>query len=115
MDNEKVVETRIRNKHDTDANFTTNNPVLLDGEIVFVMGSNGEIQMKVGDGTSNYVALPFIKLKSIEMTGTPVAPTASQSSNNTQVANTAFVYNEIKNNINLSVDSNGILSLSLYE
>lgn len=114
MANEKVIETRIRNKHDTDANFRSKNPVLLDGEVVFVTGSNGEVQMKVGDGVTNYIALPFTKMKSLEMTGTPVAPTASQNSNNTQVANTAFVYNEIKNNINLSVDANGILSLSVY-
>mgnify|MGYP003290220721 CR=1 FL=1 len=114
MANEQIIEARIRNKHDTDANFTLKNPVLLDGEIVFVMGSNGEVQMKVGDGVTNYVALPFTKLRSVEMTGTPIAPTASQNSNNSQVANTAFVYNEIMNNISLSVDDGGILSLSLY-
>ena len=110
---EKIINARIRNKKDTAANWESKNPVLLDGEVILVEGGNGEVQMKVGDGSSNYKALPFTKLKSMEMTGTPTVPTASANSNNTQIANTAYVHQAITENINLEVDESGILSLSL--
>lgn len=57
---EKTFNTRIKHKRDTHANWTTNNPVLLDGEIAVVVMENGEIRQKVGNGTSSYTALDFL-------------------------------------------------------
>lgn len=51
---------RVRMKRDTSANWTTNNPVLLDGEIIVVDTASGDVRFKVGDGTSRYTALPFL-------------------------------------------------------
>ena len=59
--------TRIQLKYDTYSNFTTNNPVLLAGEVALVnipadssTGMNEPaLMMKVGDGTKNFNSLPW--------------------------------------------------------
>lgn len=55
----KQFNSRIKWKKDTSANWTKNNPVLLNGEIAIVVTNAGETRFKVGDGTSSYTALPF--------------------------------------------------------
>ena len=55
----KQFNSRIQWKRDTSANWTTNNPVLLDGEIIIVDTNSGETRFKVGNGTSTYTQLPF--------------------------------------------------------
>lgn len=55
----KQFNSRIKWKRDTSANWTSNNPVLLDGEIIIVDTNANEVRFKVGDGTSRYTALPF--------------------------------------------------------
>ncbi len=52
--------TRIKNKRDTNENWSNNNPVLLNGEVIIVDMSNNEILLKVGNGIDNYNSLPFI-------------------------------------------------------
>lgn len=65
---EKILNTRIQLKYDTYENFTTNNPVLKAGEVaIATVPTGGSLQqvtppavvIKVGDGTSEYNALPF--------------------------------------------------------
>ena len=51
--------TRIRFKRDTSANWTSYNPVLLNGEIIIVDTASGSVRMKVGDGKKTYSQLPF--------------------------------------------------------
>lgn len=51
---------RLKHKRDTSANWTAKDPVLLDGEVIFVDTSAGDIRMKVGDGTRKYSELPFL-------------------------------------------------------
>ena len=55
----KTFNARVQNKRDTSANWTANDPVLLDGEIIIVDTAAGEIRYKVGDGTKKYSQLPF--------------------------------------------------------
>lgn len=55
----KQFNSRIQWKKDTSANWTVNNPVLLNGEIAIVVTNAGETRFKVGDGTSSFIALPF--------------------------------------------------------
>lgn len=63
-----TLNTRIQLKYDTYANWTTNNPVLLSGEIavVVVPASAGAVPneptilFKVGDGTANFNALQWV-------------------------------------------------------
>ena len=53
------INTRIKWKRDTSANWTTNDPVLLNGEIIIVDTANGETRFKIGDGAKKYSQLPF--------------------------------------------------------
>lgn len=50
---------RIKTKRDTESNWSTNNPVLLNGEIILVDCENGQIKLKIGDGIKNYNDLEF--------------------------------------------------------
>ena len=55
----KNIDARFRVKKDTAANWEQHNPVLLDGEQIFVITAAGETRVKVGDGTKTYTQLPF--------------------------------------------------------
>lgn len=55
----KIFNTRIKNKRDTEVNWTSKNPVLLNGEIIVVDTASGETRFKVGDGSKKYSQLPF--------------------------------------------------------
>ena len=71
----KTFNTRIRNKIDTFANWTKNDPVLLNGEIgiVVVPASTGAVQqepailIKIGDGTKKFSKLEFISSKAADV------------------------------------------------
>lgn len=67
---DKTLNTRIKLKYDTYANWTTNNPVLLAGEMAVTTIDSAPTQtsgsvaapqvlFKVGDGTSKFNALPW--------------------------------------------------------
>ena len=56
---QKTLQTRLKLKKDTAANWESKNPVLLDGEQIFVITAAGETRVKVGDGTKTYTQLPF--------------------------------------------------------
>lgn len=58
--------TRISLKKDTSSNWTQNNPVLLDGEMIIVTTNAGDVRMKIGDGTSTYTELPFTDEKILD-------------------------------------------------
>lgn len=55
---DKIYNTRIKHKRDTSANWTSSDPVLLDGEIIIVDTDNG-VRTKTGDGKKKYTQLPF--------------------------------------------------------
>lgn len=55
----KVLNTRIKLKRDTSANWESNNPTLLNGEIIIVDTAAGEVRFKIGDGSKTYTQLPF--------------------------------------------------------
>lgn len=55
----KELKTRIKWRRDTSANWTSNNPVLLDGEVIVVDTDSGETRFKIGDGVKTYTQLPF--------------------------------------------------------
>lgn len=79
----KTFNTRIRNKIDTFANWTKNDPVLLNGEIgiVVVPASTGAVQqepailIKIGDGTKKFSELEFISSKAADVYGWAKAAT----------------------------------------
>lgn len=55
----KELKTRIKWCRDTSANWTSNDPVLLNGEIIIVDTDSGETRFKIGDGVKTYTQLPF--------------------------------------------------------
>lgn len=59
-----TLNVRVQQKRDTEANFTSQNPVLLLNEVVYVDMTAGGVQTKIGDGTSHFNDLPYIKLGS---------------------------------------------------
>lgn len=59
MANSKTLNTRIKQKRDTSANWELKNPVLLNGEIIIVDTASGEMRTKTGDGEKTYTQLPF--------------------------------------------------------
>lgn len=56
---QKELNARIKQKRDSAANWESKNPVLLNGEIVLVDTSAGELRAKIGDGTKTYKQLAF--------------------------------------------------------
>lgn len=68
---------RIHNKVYSDIEWTEFNPVLLDGEIIYVIIDN-EVRMKMGDGETPYIELSFvdenIRKKLEEITQIEVTP-----------------------------------------
>lgn len=51
--------TRIKLKRDTEANWTSLDPVLLDGEVAIVRMPDGNTRKKIGDGTKKFSELPY--------------------------------------------------------
>ena len=49
----KEFDVRIKARRDTEANWITNNPVLLNGEVIIV-DTTGGVRYKVGDGTKTF-------------------------------------------------------------
>lgn len=52
------INVRLKHKRDTAANWTSKNPVLLDGEIVLV-DDDGTLRIKMGDGVTSFTLLPY--------------------------------------------------------
>lgn len=57
-------KTRIQTKIDSLAEWNAKNPILLSGEIAVVTGCTSgdffDTRLKIGDGVSNFQALPFL-------------------------------------------------------
>ena len=56
---QKNLNARISWRRDTDTNWISANPVLLNGEIIIVDTDDGNIRFKIGDGVKTYTQLPF--------------------------------------------------------
>lgn len=54
------INVRISHKRDTEANWLSNNPVLLNGEIALIDLDNNGIQIKIGNGIDTFDKLPYI-------------------------------------------------------
>lgn len=64
---EKVVKvSAIQQRRDTVANWTTKNPILLDGEQITVIFDDGRTRHKTGYGGKRYNELPFDGAESCE-------------------------------------------------
>ena len=52
------LKTKILQRIDTESNWNTNNPILSDGELVFVRTDDGKVLPKIGQGAT-YSQTPF--------------------------------------------------------
>lgn len=79
---QKTLQTRLKLKKDTAANWESKNPVLLDGEQIFVITAAGETRVKVGDGTKTYTQLPFTDEPLRTLVGTKADKTTTITAGN---------------------------------
>lgn len=56
---QNIIKTRIQNHYDTEANWTANDPVLLEGEVVYTSDEEKYGQYKVGDGVKKWSELEY--------------------------------------------------------
>lgn len=55
-----ILEARIHHKVDDEEAWQSNDPVLIDGEIIISVQSSGLRKIKVGDGELRYSELPYL-------------------------------------------------------
>lgn len=80
----KIFNIRVKNKRDTEANWKSKNPVLLDGEIIIVTTTSGDTRFKVGDGKKTYNQLPFQDQKTRDLIPSVDSSLSSTSTNSVQ-------------------------------
>lgn len=68
MPSTKVINGRVQLKYDTEANFTSENIVLLKGEAAFVEKTDGSIGFKTGDGVKTFTELPYVSGSEVGLT-----------------------------------------------
>lgn len=121
----KTFNTRIQMKYDTYANWTTNNPVPLQGEIcvVVVPASSGSvvqepaILFKVGDGTKTFNELPYISAAAADVYDWAKASTKPSYSAGEISGLSAYISNTIKDTntqYKIEVDANNNRKFNLY-
>ena len=69
---DNILKTRIQLRHDTAANWTAKNPVLMVGELGFEIDTN---KFKIGDGVKNWNALEYAVKDEIALTDENVTMT----------------------------------------
>ena len=78
---DKTLNVRVKHKYDTEANWTSKNPVLLTGELAFSRDKNG--QYKIGDGKTTWKNLPYATAAYVPWTGVTGKPTSFTPSSHT--------------------------------
>ena len=81
----KEFNARIKWKKDTQSNWESKNPILLNGEIIIVEMTSGEKRFKIGDGTSPYNSLSFQDVTASQVSYTPM-PSGNITETNIQDA-----------------------------
>lgn len=83
----KTLNVRQKQKYDTASNWTTNNPVLLAGELGFESDTN---KFKIGDGSTAWNSLPYVSSG-----GSSVTIDSSLSTTSTNPVQNAVITNEL--------------------
>ena len=72
---QNIIDTKIREAYDTEANWIKYNPILLTGQLAFSSDKYGKY--KVGNGNSKWSELPYNTLNWTDITGKPSSFTPS--------------------------------------
>lgn len=74
---DNILSVKIKQRYDTESNWSANNPVLLAGEAAYSSDRNG--MYKIGDGTSTWSQLPY---NNANAANTATKATQDESGNN---------------------------------
>lgn len=74
---DKTLNVRVKHRYDTEANWTSKNPVLLAGELAYTSDGNNKGRYKIGDGSTQWKNLPYATLSWGEITSKPSSFTPS--------------------------------------
>ena len=121
MSNTKTLSTRISLKYDSYVNWTTNNPVLLKGEIAITsipVGDTNNIStslpavlMKCGDGTHTYNELDFIQAKAADVASWAKAATKPTYAASEITGMGEFISDYVEETMGISIDTNDVFRL----
>ena len=104
----KTFNARIKNKRDTSANWTAQDPVLLNGEIIAVDTASGETRFKVGDGEKTFTQLPYADENILSKIKTYTAGNGISISNDGTISVTAAkIYSGTSNAPSADLGENG--------
>ena len=84
---DKVISVKLRTRYDTTANWISNNPVLLSGELGI---ESDTLKMKIGNGSTVWNSLPYLlngdafQAATTITVNTGVSPALGTVSNNTE-------------------------------
>lgn len=86
---DNTINVKIKQRTDTEANWSSNNPVLLKGEMAISSDKNG--MYKVGDGTSTWSALSYNKADTANSATTASTATKATQDSAGQQINTTYI------------------------
>lgn len=88
---ENILDVKLKQRYDTEANWTSVNPVLLKGEIAISSDKDGKY--KVGDGSSKWSALPYAYQSSLDAKQATIIGAATTIASSNLTANRALISN----------------------
>ncbi len=98
------LNVRIVNKKDTEQNWNTNNPVLLDGEIALVETADG-VRIKVGNGNDNFQALSYVDNAGDFIDRAEIATTMPETDKDKYILTAEAVHNYVQEALYIDVDT----------
>lgn len=80
---DNILSVKIKQRYDTEANWTIANPILLEGELAISSDKNG--MYKTGDGSSTWSQLPYNNANSANTATKATQDSAGQQINTTYI------------------------------
>lgn len=80
---DNILSVKIKQRYDTESNWSANNPVLLAGEVAYSSDRNG--MYKIGNGTSTWSQLSYNNANAANTATTATQDSAGQQINTTYI------------------------------
>jgi hypothetical protein len=100
------LNVRIVNKKDTEQNWNTNNPVLLDGEIALVETADG-VRIKVGNGNDSFQALSYVDNAGDFIDRAEIATTMPETDKDKYILTAEAVHNYVQEALYIDINTEG--------
>ena len=78
---ENILETRIKQRCDTESNWNASNPILLENEVGYIPDG----RYKIGDGSSTWSSLPYNTADTANIATKSIQDSAGQQINTTYI------------------------------